>query len=356
MINIEKQIHTELLASIEDKKRKIDTASMTNMVDAAHWLGDKSRAYELYDHYVEKYVKTKKLKVNPQLLSELVMGIAWSNKKNELTLEETRDEIFNKYHEATEKLTNINEIGFDRTYAVDIAVLAENYSIPVDQVIELIKKIKEEPRIVATNARFWSTAITIASAVMAEEMDENKVIETYVEVDSLTGGKESETVCSALFQAALLSSPKEAVEKYKSLKSKKIAKSWLLKKEIIEDGSKAFLVLAMIIGNKSETDIIATIQSLIDSKLKQDSATRLILADANKDAENPVLCRQGSFEITKKDQLKLGPKYDPLAFPFIDYMPILGDPKSGEIALYVEDETVRYYYSVALRLTSKKNQ
>lgn len=315
-------------------RKDITLRATTNLALANEWLGDQSTALNIYDDYINRYMPKgiierwrSKKRVDSQRLSQLVAGSVWASEVTGFPPRVTFPKVEHSYEEAKKD--------FYSDYSADVAVIAENCQVPVRQVMDLVKELKNNEQLKKVNVKRWSTAITIASAVFSEGIEsKQKMIDKYLKLDELTQGKLSEASQAALFQAVLIKDENQVVARYNELKSQKIAPT-LFGKETVTFGSKAFLVLAEAVGNLDESLTVESIRNLVKKKkLPQDVAARFLLSYANSRSNAPVLCRQG---VTNDGETG---EYETAMIGTIPHQ------------TYVETE-VKYNYTVALKLKPK---
>ncbi len=294
-------VMTEQLHQIENPftkdKRKLDAAASTNLVTAGNWLSGNEKALDIFDAFVEKYKPTfsqklRGIRLSHEIICELTAGIGWQVADRPELTTKTQEKMIAAFESA-------KALGWDPSYAADAAVIAETNQVPIENVITLAQKFKSDKTFTSME---WSTAISMASATYAENNDYKKIMDTYIAVSD--AAKDSETTHCALMQAALQSSIEAVLTRYQQLSTEIIAKKLFKKSDKVTEGSRAFLVLAEVIGNLDSSQTTTILKLLITkNKLDQATATRLILAEANKKAKSPVLNRQGRYTTssTSKD-------------------------------------------------------
>lgn len=263
----------------------IEIAASTNLVTAGAWLGNNETPLKLFDKLAEKYGNGKRNKVHSEIACEIIAASGWrAQNRPELAIQVQEDMV-----KAFEKA---KELGFQQDIACSIASVAETNGQPVERVVELVKNIVNNSGFASIE---WSTAVSMASAMYAENMTYEEVRDVYKAVSAVA--KEDETTHCALMQAALQNSPEAVIRRYQELVATIIDPKRFFGTEKVPHGSKAFLVLAEVIGKLNPDHTVSIIQTLIkEKKLDQAAAVRLLLAEANKTAEKPVLNRQGSYE------------------------------------------------------------
>jgi len=326
----------------KDEIRAIGVKSLSTLETADYWLALRPQgvtARGLYDEYVDRVEPkgmsrwTNSARVQPQLLSELIAGASWRSYMLNSSPFTTMNSVENSFEEAKKE--------FDAGYACDAAIIAETNGISVGSVMTLVKDLKQDPRIVEAGFQFWSTAVTIASAIYAEGQEKHQeTIDTLLHIQFTTGKRYDETTYGALLQASLLSSPEEALGKMTALESVMIHPKGMLKKhDDVGVASKGFLVLAQTVGGLSHEEIVQGMQDLMQKhKLPQDTATRYILSQVNKTTDTPMINRQGSFQ---------GEEY--LTYSSLPY-PVGGSIPVGTGSMGYTSDT--YNYAVAIRLGS----
>lgn len=267
------------------KEEGIETAASTNLVTAGGWLNNNETPLKLFDKLTERYGKGKRQNVHSEIACEVIAVSSWRAQNRPELVVQAQENLLRTFERA-------KELGFQQEIAVSIASIAETNGQPVEKVVDLVKKIVENSGFASME---WSTAASMVSAMYAENMTYEAVREVYKTISETV--KADETTHCALMHAALQSTSEKVLSRYQELAEIKIDPSPFVKKERVTKGSKAFLVLAEVIGKLNPEQTVNLMRILIkEKKLEQATATRLLLAEANKTAEKPVLNRQGTYK------------------------------------------------------------
>ncbi len=332
---------SKIVATKDKDPRHLGHHALTNVVAANEWFRDKSSPIKIFDEFIGPYklnvvqmalnLSTDRYSINNEVPCMLIATIGWEDKKGQWPVDVAKTEVFNKYRQAI-------ELDCGTTYAADVVAIAQSNNVSVREVVDITNQIKTNEKFVNAKGKMWSTATTLASIHFATGLSVDQAVDKLLEIHDKTGHKESETTLCALTQASLLGDQDAVLKRFGELKEKVLHKEkWPKKGDRVGLGSKAFMVLAEVIGNFSPDESEKAVQTLIENHgLKQDAAVRYVLALANQQAETPVLCREGSFEEGEYTSINMVS-----ISPTISVIPIVTS---------VPDT---FYYSAAIRLGNK---
>ncbi|EKE05896.1 MAG: hypothetical protein ACD_19C00164G0004, partial [uncultured bacterium] len=222
---------------------------------------------------------------------ELVAVIGWEYSKGKGTIESISQQVL-------QNLNTGEKLGYPQSWAADIAAIANTNKVTPEEVDETVRKIITNGRFVSLGANEWPTALSLASEKFASNRSENEVVDRFTDMWEKTGGTEHESTIAVLTVASFISTEEQVIERFNDLRNTtiKLDNKGKSKKGIVNNGSKAFVVLAEVVANPNVLNSEETIRMLIDKHgLKQDEAVRYVLALANQRSANPVLCRQGHY-------------------------------------------------------------
>jgi hypothetical protein len=350
----------EVMGKEATRTESVGGGALTKLYTAKSWLMGISSAdvFAMYDKYVEKVIPKRsgaskmwhsltslvvaETTVNPELLSQLIEGAAWSSKLSGQAPEKTMASVEAKFEAAKASK-------FYAEYAADVAVIAESHNAEIAPLMKLIDELKEDPKLLTVNMEYNSTAVTIASAIYAEgEGSRDKVVDLYVDLAKATGGKLGEAGLSALLQASLLGDKVTALKRLDKL-SKQVIKPTdeSGSEDEVTYGTKAYLVLSETIGKWDPKLTVGVMQEIMSKyDLSQSVAARFILGQANKQSDNPVISRQGQTNAGEMKRVATV-EYAPNPVVASGKVPIGG----GQVLTTKEDYR---NYTAAIRLGSKK--
>lgn len=294
-------IALDKLLVIEAQKAGITKRAMTNLTASEVWFGNEKKPLQIYNQ-VAPPIKPKisdkiygllgiDYKRDPEAPCELVATIGWEYSKGKGTIESISQQVLQDF-ETGEKL------GYPQSWAADIAAIAQTNSVTPKEVDDTIRNIITSGRFVSLEADEWPTALSLASEKFASNRSENEIVDRFANIWEKTGGTEHESTIAVLTVASFVSTEDQVIGRFNDLRNTVIKTDNKGKKplDIVNNGSKAFVVLAEAVANPNVLNSEETIRLLIDKHgLKQDEAVRYVLALANQRSANPVLCRQGHY-------------------------------------------------------------